>query len=98
MKALLLAIIETVIRAIFRKSPEERADAKYEKALSTWQRELERLQDAETKAQNAYEQYVAHWHSTDATNGSGAVLHAQWSNACDALRRHRSGRPQRNAR
>lgn len=92
--AIITSIVTAALQAIFGTTPEERREKKQEKKLTKWQTELEGLQGEEQQAGDAWRKHVASWHSTDdPADGRGAVLHAQWSAACEALRIHRLHKP-----
>ena len=59
MKSWIISIIEAIVRAIFRKSPEERRAEKTDKALAEWEKEHKRLEADRDKTKNAFEAFLA---------------------------------------
>ena len=92
MKAWLMEILATVIRAIFRKSPEERAEARQVNAYDDWQKELTRLTTATQEAENACENYMATAHAGDDSAREFARLRAVATECAKAEANHRAKR------
>jgi hypothetical protein len=95
MKAWLMAIIETVLRAIFRKSPEERAEAKQEKALTEWEDKLKGYERATQEAENVCEAYMATAHAGNGSSNEFARLRAIAGECAKAEAYHRATKPAR---
>jgi hypothetical protein len=92
----LLAIIEAIVRGLFRKSPEERTEAKYGKALKRWEEDGKILEADYDRTHAMFDAYVAGHHGT-AVPGELERLHDAWSRACKALSSHRSRQPKNPA-
>jgi len=95
MKAFIVAIVEAIIRAIFRKSPEERAEARQENALIKWENKLREYERATKEAENACENYMAVAHAGDDSSTEFARLRAVADECAKQEADHRAAEPKR---
>ena len=79
---LISTILEAVIRALFGKTPAEKAQAGLEAKKQQWRRELERLEDENYDLEKAWRLAIAR------SDPAHVGLHEQWRTTGEAIARH----------